>query len=95
MHVRGRRLEGRYWQLCGGVVEYHGKNGSGNWPWGLASARHRRTSCVEFSDASSAAIFVDSISHRRPLGQLVSANSRSRLDEHLVTLCGVMVIVAV
>ena len=62
---------------------------------GLASARHRRTSCVEFSDASSAAIFVDSISHRRPPGQPVSANSRSRLDEYLVMLCGVMVIVAV
>jgi hypothetical protein len=45
--------------------------------------------------ASSTAIFVDSISHRRPPGQPVSANSRSRLDEHPVALCGVMVIVAV
>jgi hypothetical protein len=61
---------------------------------GLASARPRRTSCVEFSEASLTAIFVDSISHRRPPGQPVSANSRSRLDEHPMTLCGVMVIVA-
>jgi hypothetical protein len=58
---------------------------------GFASARPRRTYCAEFSEASSTAIFVDSISHRRPPGQPVSANSRSRLDEHPVTLCGVAV----